>query len=115
MQQLYSFRAELVGEEGHARQIAARPIEAGHEPACDRVLADNEHNGNGVGSGFGRLHRRSVADDHLRLAAHQISRQGRKSVQLIVGPALLDGDVLTFDKPGLFETLAQLIDEMGEA
>src|SRR5262249_58990107 len=37
----------------------------------------------------------------------QFTRQGRQSIQLIIGPAILDDDVLTLDKASFFEALAK--------
>jgi hypothetical protein len=45
--------------------------------------------------------------DHSDLSADQFARQCRQSIQLIVGPAILDRHVLTLDKAGLLQALAE--------
>jgi hypothetical protein len=60
------------------------------------------------GGGLGGLHRNAIADDCSHLPAHQIGRQAWQLIQLIVRKAILDRDVLAFNKPGL----AQALDEM---
>ena len=45
--------------------------------------------------------------DHSDLSAHQFARQCRQSIQLIVGPAILDRHVLTLDIAGLLQALAE--------
>ena len=45
--------------------------------------------------------------DHGDLPANQIGRQRRQSIELIVGPAILDRHVLALDKAGLLQALAE--------
>src|SRR5262249_44483558 len=74
-----------------------------------RVVVDEEDDGNRRGCGLGRQHRNGTPgrDDHGHLPANQVTRQGRQSIQVIIGPAILDDDVLTLDKASFFEALAK--------
>ena len=53
--------------------------------------------------------------DRGDLPAHEIGRQSRQPIQLIVRPAILDGDVLAFDEFSVIQTLPKGIDNICEA
>jgi len=46
-------------------------------------------------------------DDHGDLSANQLSCQHRQSIELILGPAIFDRDVLTLDEARLLQALAE--------
>src|SRR5262249_41404458 len=82
---------------GHARDVAAWPIEASDETELHRIAGGGEDNGNRRNRGFYRLHSRAIGDDHCHLTTNQLSRQRRHSVVLPARPAILDRYVLTLD------------------
>ena len=45
----------------------------------------------------------STRDNHVDLPAYQIVRQPRQSIELILGPAINDNDILALDITGVFE------------
>jgi hypothetical protein len=49
---------QLRSVHAHAGEIAARPVETGHETICNRVRAPNEKNRNCRGGGLRRMRRR---------------------------------------------------------
>ena len=99
-QQLQPLGRQLGDEKIDARQIAARPGEAGDKSELDRVLADAEDDRDRRGGRLGRKRRgEASADDHRDPAADQIGRQRRQPNELILGPAVDDRDVLALDKP----------------
>jgi hypothetical protein len=51
--QFQTLAAQLRGEEGQPRDIAARPRKTADEPARHRIASTNEDNGEGVGPLFG--------------------------------------------------------------
>src|SRR5262249_50892948 len=67
-QHFHTLRAEPVAEERQARQVAARPVKAGHKTPCHWIAANHEYDRDGRGSAADRLHRWSVAYDHRCLA-----------------------------------------------
>ena len=89
--------------------VAARPGEAGDKTEPDRVFSDDENDGDRRGRSLGREGRSGTAgrSDHGDLTANQVGRQRRQSIQLIVGPAILDRDVLALDEAGLLQALAE--------
>jgi hypothetical protein len=100
------FCRQLGGEEIDAGRVAARSGEAGDEPKPDRVLGNQEHNGNC----FGRLgcddrSGRAGRNDHADTPANELGRQRRQPIRLILGPAKLDRDVLALDIAAFFEAL----------
>src|SRR5262249_14600302 len=72
------------------------------------VVGDGEDGGNRSGRPLGGK-RRSFTDCgyHSDHPANQIGRQRRQPVNLIVGPAVLDRDVLALDISGVFKSLAE--------
>src|SRR5262249_22480769 len=72
------------------------------------VVGDGEDGGNRCGRPLGGK-RRSFTDCgyHSDHPANQIGRQRRQPVNLIVGPAVFDRDVLALDISGVFKSLAE--------
>src|SRR5262249_50930452 len=115
MQQLQPLRTEqAAAEERHPRKISAGSVETGNETHLYWIVADHKHNRDGRVGGPHRLQRRSVDDDHGRLAAEQVSGEARQPIRLIFRPALLDSDVASFDEPFLAEAVAELCHDRRE-
>ena len=83
-------------------QVAARSGEASNKTKPDRVFADDEDDGDRRGCRLGR--QRSIGTsgrgDHGDLSANQFGRQLWQSIDLIVGPAVFDRDILALDIAG---------------
>ena len=89
-------------------QIAARPGEAGDKAKPDRVLVDDEDDGDCRGCRLGReCGRRSCGRDHGRAPANQIGCQHRQSIDLTLRPAVFDRHVLALEIAGVLEALAK--------
>ena len=82
-------------------RIASRLVEALDQARLDRVNAGAEDNRNGLGQAFdhaccvpagGRGDDRNATSD-------QISGQFRQPIDLVIGPAIFDRDVLTLNEP----------------
>src|ERR1700682_3383407 len=63
-QQLQSFCPDLAGEKAHARDVAARSVNARYEAVPDRVAPADEDDRHRRGCGFGGERRSNVADEH---------------------------------------------------
>ena len=100
---------QLTTEKIDARQVAARPGEAGDKTKPDRVFADDEDDGDRRGCRLGRECRRrgSERGDHGDLPANQFGRQRRQPIDLTFGPAVFDRHVLALDIAGLLQALAE--------
>jgi len=66
-----------------------------------RIGADTEHDRNARGRSLGgeRSRRAEWGSDNGHPAPHQIGRQFRQAIDLIVGPPKLDRHALAFDMP----------------
>ena len=108
MQQFQSLRGSLHHQYGHARGIAAGPVEAGNEAEPDRVGGRRKHDRNGRSC---RLCRQPCRSGKRRnrghLVVNQIGRQSGKPLILIPGETIFDSYVLTLDKACVFETLTE--------
>src|SRR5262249_14859995 len=68
-----------------------------------RVFGHNKNDGDGRGRSLGCERRRnSACGNHRDAAANQIGCQFRQAIILIVGPAVLDGNVLALDEARFF-------------
>ena len=91
-----------------ARDVAARPIEAGDEAVPDRVAPGCKDDRHRRGCGLGHQCRRSAEGrDHGHLTMNQFGREHRQSIVLALRPAVFDRDVLTFDEACLLQALAE--------
>ena len=52
-------------------------------------------------------------DDHIHPALHQIGQQLRQPIDTAFGPAILDGNVATFDEATLLQAHAERLDDSG--
>jgi hypothetical protein len=106
MQQFRQLRSYLHVQLGHARDIAARSVEAGHKTEPDRVGGRFEDNGNDRGCGFScEGCWRAGRCDHADPSAYQIGCHFRQSVVVPLRPPDLDLDVLVRDVAGCAQTL----------
>ena len=91
----------------HARDVAARPVEAGDEAVPDRVAPGREDDRHRRGCGLGRERRNGVPDDHGHRPANQIGHQSRQPIKLIFRRAIFDRDVLALDEACFLQALAE--------
>ena len=83
-------------------------VEARDKTKPHWVIGEGEDGGNRCGRPLGGK-RRTFTDCgyHSDHPANQIGRQRRQPVNLIVGPAVFDRDVLALDISGVFKSLAE--------
>ena len=108
-QELQPLCHRLSVEKIDACQVAPRPGEACDKTEPDRVFGCEKDDGYRRGCGLGR-HRRSGAagrDDHGHLAAHQFGGERRQPIELSLGPAVFDRQILALDLTGLLQALAK--------
>src|SRR5712691_1830012 len=80
-----------VGKRADARDVSAWPVEAGDKTLFDRILADDEDDGNGRGLRFCRADRGGAGrENHGHPTANQISRQRGQPSDLTLRPAIFD-------------------------
>jgi hypothetical protein len=105
VQQADALLFEFGDHEIEAGQITARPVVAGNEAELHRVAARGEDDRDGRGRCFGRQCRLRAApgDDHSNPALHQIGRQRRQSIEVIISPAILGRKVAALDKAHLVQ------------
>jgi hypothetical protein len=100
---------QLSTEKTDSCQVAARPAEAGDKTNPNRVVGDDEDDGDRRGCRLGRQRRRGTSgcDDHGDLSTNQFGRQRRQSIVLTFGPGIFNRYVLALNIAGVFETLAK--------
>ena len=102
------FAHQLTSEKIDACEVAARPVEAGDKTEPDRVVADDEDDRDRRGC---RLGRQAAAIRRPRRSRRPGGEPGRPPTpaadRLILGPAVLDRDVLALDKAGFLQALAK--------
>jgi hypothetical protein len=99
MQQAERLAGDQGAEPAHSGDIAARPVEAGDIALTHRIAAGREHDGNCFCRCHGS-HCRSAASgrgDHGDPAAHKISRKRRQSILVVLGKAVFDRNIASFD------------------
>src|SRR5262249_8722380 len=87
--------------------IAARPAEIGNETTFDRIAAADEHDRYGRGGSPGGAHDDIWAEDHSHLALHQLRRECRQPIELVLRPAKFDRDVVAVDEAGFFQAVTE--------
>ena len=107
MQQLQALWLQRSRPKAHAGDIAARPAEACHETAGDRIAADDEHDRYGRGGSPGGAHGDVLADDHGHLPLRQIRRERRQPIELVLRPAEVDRYVVAVDETGFLQAVAE--------
>jgi hypothetical protein len=100
-QQFQPLGPEVTGDESHAGEVSARPVEAGDEAVADRIAAGCEHDRHGGRRGFGSKRSSCVGHDHRHPAADQIGQKRRQLVIVTFRPTLLYSDVARVDETGL--------------
>src|SRR6185312_10789013 len=107
MHQLESLRSKLDRQVGDAGDVAAGPIETGHNSELNGVDADLEDDGDRRGRLLGRERSRATADRGNRAdtASDQIGRQGRQLAVVTLRGGVLDPDVASLLVADFLETL----------
>src|SRR5580704_10137936 len=115
MQQLQAFGIDRAGEQAHACDVPAGPVDAGDKAGLDRIAAVEKHDRYGRGGGLCRQCSDIAADgcDDCDLAMNKIRREDRQSVRMALGPAKLDCHVLAVDKAGFLQALAERLGFLG--
>ena len=93
----------------HARNVAARPVQAGDKAVLHRIAADCEDDRNRRGGRLGRKCRAKCAacDDHGHLTATRSAASAGKPIVLTFRPAVFDRHVLALDIAGFAEALTE--------
>src|SRR5262249_16812104 len=87
---------------------AARSGKAGDKTEPDRVFGGDEHDGDRRGYRLGSERwTRGGRGDHSDPSLHQVRRQLRQSIKLILGPAVFNGHVLALDVAAILQALAK--------
>ena len=107
MKQTQRFASQLTVGTIEACHVAARPVEARHEPKQHRINARYEHNRKiGIRCPCSRCRTVSAdSNDDGRLLADQINRQGRQAIDLAVSKSKVNFDIPAFDIAGGVEAL----------
>ena len=99
MQQFQPLRRHLNVQLRHARDVRARPVEAGDEANSDRVHSPFEDDRNGRSRGLCRKRRWSSGrGNHGYLTTNQIGRQCGQAIIFTLPPAIFDGHVTAFQR-----------------
>ena len=87
--------------------VAARPIEAGDKTLLNRVAPITENDRNCIGRSLGCTDRKVAAEshNHAHPTADQIGGQLPQRVRIVIGPLILDLQVLAFDVASIVEPL----------
>jgi hypothetical protein len=108
VQECQPLRNQLIREKIDSRQVSARPCKAGDKAELDRIVADQEDDGNRGGRRFGR-HRRGTAsggnDGHL--TTNEIARQCRQLIVFALRPTVFHCYVVTLDVTSFIQTPAE--------
>src|SRR6266540_3327328 len=95
MQKAEALGFQFGSQYDYAREVAARPAEAGNETAPDHIFASQEDNRNRSSRSLGSRYCRGASrENHCDLATNQIGRQRRKSIVLAVCPAVFKRYIL---------------------
>ena len=108
-QEFEPLRYQFAEQEIDTGQVAPRSGEAGHQSKLDGIFGDQEHDRNDGGRGLGcdGWSGATMRGDERDPLANQLGRQCRQAVELVLGPAVFDRDVLALDKARLLEALAK--------
>src|SRR5262249_21482764 len=79
-----------------------------------RTGGAQEEERNSSGRGRARRPRKAVGNNHRHFTTNQIAREARKPIQMIVGIALLDHEVLPLDEPRLLQAPTERLDQFSE-
>jgi hypothetical protein len=108
VQQAELLRPYLHAQVGHAREVAARSVQAGDKSHQDRIEPYLEDDRNRRGCRLGCKCRGAAGrGNHGDLSANQLRRQHRQPIVLPLRPAVFDRDVLALDITDFLEALAE--------
>jgi len=96
-----------------ADAAAAGACEAGHETGADGIVGDDEHDGRRPHNSLRELDRRRRQQDDVRLARHDLGREGGHAVVFTVGRAKIEHEVLPLDPAVLPEPVTERLDVHG--
>ena len=87
--------------------VATRPIEAGDQALLNRIDTKTEDDRDRIGRSLGCTGRNVTAEthNHAHPTADQIGGQFRQAIRIVIGPLILDLQVLAFDVASIFEPL----------
>jgi hypothetical protein len=102
VQQFQPLRYQLRVQRRHAREVAARAVQAGNEAKLDRVDPGIEHDRNRRGRRPGRKCRKksSRRGNHDHLATNQVGREFRQAFVVAFRPSILDQHIEALDIAG---------------
>jgi len=101
-------RRQLGSDKIDSSQVAARMGKADNKVLLHWVITDREDNGDRRGRGLRCIGRRIAAGGNdANPPPNQISRQLRQAIELIVGPAVDNRDVLALNEACVLEALAK--------
>jgi len=108
MQHLRQFYRGFGGEKTRPGQIPTGTTEACDEAKRDGIAAYGKYDRDGRCRRLGGQ-RPDIGEggDDVNAAAYQIGRERRQAIGPSLGPAILDGYILTIDKARLLETLRE--------
>ncbi|MBV9584860.1 MAG: hypothetical protein JO213_08255 [Alphaproteobacteria bacterium] len=101
-------------EIGKPGDVAARPREARHETAADRIGDHDEHDGDIAGE-WPQLGQGGVAEaqDDVRLQCHELRCLGSHQPEITVGPANDDFDIVALAPPEFLEPVQERVQSGG--
>src|SRR5262245_57335840 len=97
----------------HAGRVATGASQAGDEPQLNRIAAGREYDRYCRRGSLRWRNRNTVRKYRRNLAAHEISRQCRQPVVLVLGKPVFDREIAPFVIAHPLETLAKGSEQMG--
>ncbi len=108
LEQLQPFPLRLTAHDTDARDVPARPREAGDKPGCQRIPHMRHDDGDRRGCVLGRMARLGPRrDDDIHREPNQLGRQVGEPIVVSLRPAVLDGDGLSLHVAKLAQALAE--------
>src|SRR5580704_13115488 len=109
VQHLQQLRADLHTQTGHARDVAARSVQAGDKSKHHRVGPYPEYDRDRTGCPLRGQCRLTAIDrgNNSHLTANEFGRQFRHPIVLAIRPTIFDRHVPALDMAGFVEALAE--------
>src|SRR5690242_5452496 len=109
MQHLNLLWYEVVGQDIHARNIAAWTVKARHEAGLNRVDAAGENNWNGRGRCLSRLCGGKIVSccNYTHIATNQVSGQIRQLTEVVFSPTIFNRHIAVLHITRFTETPAK--------
>jgi hypothetical protein len=104
------FRTQRGDEERDAGHVAVRPIQARDGSLLNRIDAAGEDDRDARAGRLRRQRGAATRNDHRDLPANKIRQECRHAVEMPLGPAIFDGDVLPCRVAGFIERAVKGID-----